>query len=150
MNTTIVKGSALRAAKRSFDPKFFTRNAAHKLITETTDIALIKRFAVEHANKHVMRHAAHRANRLENPSVEATLVEAVELVPVELVEPQSIETPVFVEAPPVMTTPVDDELAALIARFTLEGKPDPRKSAKASLLAKAGAAKRAAAKAVAS
>lgn len=149
MNTTIVKGSALRAAKRSFDPKFFTRNAAHKLITETTDIALIRRFAVEHANKHVMRHAVHRANRLENPSVEATSVEATSVETVEL-PVESIETPVLIEAPPIMTSPVDDELAALIARFTAEGKPDPRKSAKASLLAKAGAAKRAAAKAVAS
>jgi hypothetical protein len=102
-----------------------TRAQAQARIALLSDSDEIAAFA-KHPNKHIVSYASYKLKRLrERPAVtEAPADSAAE----------------------VMTASNDSVFDELVRRFTEEGKPDPKKSARASIAAKAQAAKRKAAK----
>lgn len=131
-----MSGSQRRTLKREFDPRAFSRRAADQVITATTDIALIEKFAEQHPNKHVKRHAKHRVEKLKAGTVTAdAVVDAVADAVISEVA-QSIPEPVAA----VTNETEPSEFDRLVARFKAEGKPNPEKSARSSMAAKAQAA----------
>lgn len=152
-----MSGSQRRTLKREFDPRAFSRRAADQVITATTDIALIEKFAEQHPNKHVKRHAKHRVEKLKagtitvdavtgavtdvsaGASLGAAVVDLVNIINNALAEPNP-EMVAEQVSPAVSETAEPSEFDRLVARFKAEGKPNPEKSARSSMAAKAQAA----------
>lgn len=145
--TTIsnMSGAEQRRSKREFSPDAYSRRQADILISSTDDINLIQKF-FSHRNKHVIRHAKHRTDRLENP------VKVDEVVQPKLEEPTAPPMTTddatigyMVETSASSPVNVKSEFDLLVERFTSEGKKDPIKSARASIARRAQLVRKAAA-----
>ncbi len=111
-----------RVARRQGEVSAFSRAQALTALAVCGTVNECTKW-LEHGNKHVRKAAASRISRLENPpKVEGK---------------KSIIQDV--------SSPGDDNFASLVEKFRQAGKPDPVKSARASVAATAQAAKRLAA-----
>lgn len=112
-----------RRARKQYNPAAFTRAGALKILSETQDLYVCSMFE-KHENKHVQARAVSRAAAIASAEIERIENRRQETVTVAVVSAD------------------DERFNVLVERFKAEGKPDPVKSAKASIAAQKAAASR--------
>lgn len=125
---TVFSGGQLRRARRRGDISQMVRADVLKHIANLNDVAACNDIACDAGRSNrVKRAAARRVAHLSLLSERASIVVDVSTANVDVT---------------VSTTVESDDFSKLVEKFKAEGKPNPEKSARASLASKAGAAKR--------
>lgn len=126
---TVFSGGQLRRARRRGDISQMVRADVLKHIAKLDDVAACNEIAGDAGRSNrVKRAAARRVAHLSLMSErESAMVVDVSTTNVDV---------------NVSTIEASDDFAKLVEKFRAEGKPNPEKSARASLASKAGAAKR--------